>query len=158
REYGTRRVLLRNYKLLAGLDFVRIGELVLVGFEDFHVLVGVAVELLADFGKAVAGLNGVRARRGSGRSAACRCGRGRRRGLNIRGKVREIRINELDLVPDFVLQIGGWSGGADEELVAFHVYVLKLNSIGLNEIQYGLILQLQLLEAVCHWNLLLNRL
>jgi hypothetical protein len=31
---------------------------------------------------------------------------------------------------------------------------LKLDAVGLNKIQYRLILRLQLLETVCHWSLL----
>jgi hypothetical protein len=39
-------------------------------------------------------------------------------------------------------------GGSDEELVAFHVEVLELHVLRVHEIQYGLVLQLELLEQI----------
>src|SRR4029077_11036505 len=103
---------------------------------------------------AVARLNGVGARRGSGRGAACCCGCGRCGGLNVCGESGKIPIDELDLAHDAVFQVGRWSGGANEELVAFHVYVLKLDAVGLDEIQYRLKLSLPVLQTVFHWRLL----
>ena len=41
-------VRLRNYEFHPGFDLVRIGKFVLVCFEDFHVLICVAIEFLAD--------------------------------------------------------------------------------------------------------------
>src|SRR3984957_2707760 len=42
---------LRNDQVRSGLEMIRVGHLVLVGLENFHVLVGVAIELFADLGK-----------------------------------------------------------------------------------------------------------
>jgi hypothetical protein len=80
---------LRNYKLGTDSDFVGIGQLVLIGFEDFHVVVRVTVKLLADFREAVAGLYRVGSCRGCGRpSASCGCCCGR--SLNVRDEVGEV--------------------------------------------------------------------
>src|SRR3954447_26382286 len=48
--------LLRDHQLLAGLNFVRIGEAVAIGLEDLHVFIRVAVKLFADFRERIAGL------------------------------------------------------------------------------------------------------
>ena len=71
----------------ARLDFVGVRELILVSFKDLHVLIRVAIELLADFGKAVACLNHIRT--GSRSGGRTRAGRGRcsRGSLNVGGQV-----------------------------------------------------------------------
>src|SRR3984957_15489321 len=67
---GNRGNLLRNNQIRSGAQMIRIGHLVLIGLKNFHVLVGVAVELFADFRKIVAGLHVIGARGGGARSGS----------------------------------------------------------------------------------------
>src|SRR5438105_3169296 len=46
----ARRASSWDHQFLAGLDFIRVAELVPIGFEDFHVIAGVTVDLFAYFG------------------------------------------------------------------------------------------------------------
>src|SRR5258705_12869660 len=45
----TRTQKLRDQQLCSDVDLVRVSQLVLVGFKNFHVFVRVSIELLADF-------------------------------------------------------------------------------------------------------------
>src|SRR5580704_11102555 len=85
--------LLWNDQFDAGLDVIRVSHLVFIGFENFHVFVGVAVELLADFGEAVTGLHLVGARRsgaGGGSGGGLRGGR-----IDLGSQVRKIGSTSL---------------------------------------------------------------
>jgi len=73
-----------NQQLCSDLNFVRVGQFVLVGFKDFHVLVGVPVELFADFRKVVTGPDDVGSCCRARRTRSTRCGGSRGgRSLNI---------------------------------------------------------------------------
>src|SRR5512133_2606872 len=100
--------LLRDDQFLAGLDLIRVAELVAVGLEDLHVLAGAAVVFLGDLGERVARFYRVGAMTG-GPDARPHGARRLRRGAFVDGDIRSevgiARVNELDLVPDAVLGI-----------------------------------------------------
>jgi hypothetical protein len=54
------RSLLRNVEFHTGSHLIRVRQLVTIRFEDLHILIGVAVEVLADLREAVARLHRVR--------------------------------------------------------------------------------------------------
>src|SRR5271165_4624322 len=98
---GPLQILLGNGQLLSGPDFVGVGEAVGVG--NVHVLVGVAIGILADLRKVVARLHDIYLLSGNN--------------LNVVLEVSEAGINGLDAVPDTVLAgFGDESGGQDQLL------------------------------------------
>src|SRR5271166_6267304 len=93
-------VSLRNGQLLSGPDFVEVGEA--VGLGNVHVLVGVAIEILADFRKVVAGLHDIYLLSGND--------------LDVVLEVGEAGIDRLDAVPDAVLAGFGDDGRGQDQL------------------------------------------
>ena len=124
----------RNYQFLADLDLVGIVQV--VGFGDGQVFVGVAVEMLADFGQVVARLHGV---------ILCALLR-----FDVMFQVGKGWIDGFDGIPDAVL-----AGFRDRDclqvkLVAIQIQVQQLRTLLLNLVQNGLIFLLELFKLVGH--------
>ena len=101
---------LRNHQFLAGVDCVRIPQDIAIGIEDLRVLIGVTVELAADFRKRISRFHRIGSLVLSSADGRPR-GHGRRpllclQNTQIAGQIGETGIDQFDLVPDLVLDIG----------------------------------------------------
>jgi len=74
----------------------------------------------------------------------------------VGGYIICVRIDELDLIPELVLCFFRRSDRANEELVVLHVQVVKLNLVLIGGREHGLILLLELIEALLRALLLLS--
>jgi len=99
------------------MDLVRISEA--VGLGDFHVLVGIAVEVLADLRKIIAGLHGIGLSAGDD--------------LNIVFEVGEAGVDGLDAVPDAVLAGFGDDRGVQRQLFPVEAEGLCATRAGTSE-------------------------
>ncbi len=102
--------------MLPRFDLVRIVEL--ISLNNLGVLVGIAVELLADLRQRIARTDRVSLRPLTN--------------LDVALQIRKIRINCLDRVPDAILAGLSHSGRFQEELVAIEVEILELSSFSLD--------------------------
>src|SRR5262245_3472938 len=136
-----------NGQYLTDLDLVRVLQLVLVGVEDLHVLVGVAVVLLADLRQRVALLDGVR----SGGSAPARRATHRAgRSVDVGHQVGVGRIHLLDRVPDLVLGVRAGRVAPHHELAALDLHALDLDLLRVHGVESGLVLLLQGGQLLCY--------
>src|ERR1700756_4674256 len=114
-----------------------------VGLCDLLVLIGIAVEVFADLGEIVAGLDGVGLRVAGGGDLVVEIGVG---GIYL-----------LDCVPDTIRDNGRRYRGLEKQLVAVEAYIVDLRSLcaeALDGVNNGCVFLLKLIE-ICHANLLL---
>lgn len=131
----------RNDEHHPDLNFVRIGQFVTVGVEDLHVFVRITVELAADLGECIARLDGVSLARTCRRGSSGRFGH-----RNIRDQITMLRIHQLNLIPNTILGIGGWSSPADYQFAVLDVQVGQSYQLLLDRPQHALILLLESVE------------
>lgn len=145
--------LVRNYQLLTRSNLVRIAQAVTIGFKNLHILISIAVKLLADLGQGISGFDGIRPSAlttPDTRSGSLRAWSLRRRFVycDVADEVRIRWIYQFDLVPHPVFGILRWGFRTHEKLVALHIEILKAYLILRHRILDGLILLLELLETV----------
>jgi len=105
-QLGSRR----NHQRLADFDLV--GILQVVGFDDDGILVGVAVEMPADFGQIVPGLYGI--------ALVALLN------LDVVLQVGKVWIDRFDCIPDAILARLRNRRGFEVKLVAIQIQVLQL--------------------------------
>ena len=135
---------------MAGADFVGVGENGFVGFEDFHVVGGVAVKVLGDFGERVAGGNGVGAGGSATNGGSSGFGGGRSVDSDVNGDVVRCGIDQLDLIPDFVFDFFRGAGALKKEFVVLDMFVAQADALLVHEIEDGSVFLFELFE-VSHW-------
>jgi ActR/RegA family two-component response regulator len=139
-----------NVQGLSRFDLVRIGQLIAIGLEDLHVLVGVAVELLADLRQRIARLDRVGLPGGCALRAGPCLGRRSDAGIDrhVDQHVRHGRIGRLDGRPQLVLGLFRWRGAAHQQLVVLHVQVLEPDSGLGHRLQGAVVLLFQLAQSI----------
>jgi hypothetical protein len=122
---STQVVILRYGQFLTYLILVRVAQFIAISVEDTHVLVRIAIELLADLESVSPAFDRIglaalttTANRSPLRMALVHS--------DISGDIVHVRADQFDLIPELVLGIVRRRSGFDEELIVLHMQVLEL--------------------------------
>lgn len=118
---------LSEFSLAGHLNLVGVAQLVSIRIEDFHVLVRVAIELLANLRQVIARFDGVGLALLARSAAAGGCAhRAALIDAEIRGQIiLTVLIRQLVFVPHLVCRILRRSDAFDEKFIVLNVQVLQ---------------------------------
>ena len=125
-----------NSQLLSDLNFVGIVNGLAICVKDLHVLVGIPIELLADLRKVIASLNRVGLATLTAAAPRSRAHSATRIYTDIGGNIICIRVNQLDLIPEFAFCIFRRSDALDKKLIVLYVKILELYLLLIGGIQH----------------------